>query len=204
MTLTCKRLFIGIVACTLLLTGCNKESESSESSDDSAATEDIPATWETVKTDCSELYGLFLKLGTLDIDGVKAELPDAAYSSEGDEHTWEMSTSPDNSYCYKQYVCTLTSVYTRTFNVLVDDINMWIDGEVQGFDTLFGVNGERQTLDGVTWAYNWDTYLENCKLEVYSTGETGRYIALISFTRQGETGVPENVIIDERSSDVSE
>lgn len=205
MTNLSKFLSIGI-ALSILLTGCAESKP--------ADVEIEPATVQNVNTDCGAHYMQFLKLGSLDTASVCEELSEATFTTltceeanhihsdgtnDGGEEIWEYSNGINDSYTYRRNICTTYSTMTKTFDVYENDITSWIDVELEGIDTLSGVTGERQAVEGTTWAYSWDAYLENYKLQVFSTGETGHYIALISFSRKGETSVSADAIVDERS-----
>ena len=211
MTKLLKVVTVGVVA-SLLLTGCNKETETETSSD---PYDSVLAETKEVSTDCGLLYMEFLKYGGMSTEEVTAELPTATYTAtdcktaghnhEGDEvgggeEMWEYDNGLEDRFTYKRVLCNLYSTMTKTFKLNEVDINAWIDIEVQGLDTLAGSKGERQQVAGTTWAYEWNGYLENYKLQVYSTGVNGEYIGLISFSRQGETTLNSDAIVDERGA----
>ena len=194
LTLKPNKLASLVLVCTFLLSGCGMETASSDSLPDGV----IEAPWTDLESDCASYYGLFLKLGSLTEEEVGAELSDAVKTTEDTKTTWEYMGTLNDCYSYSQDSSTLISNYTKTFPVVVDDISSWVNKEVSAFNDMFDVEGKRQKLEGVTWAWEWTPYLENCKLQVYSTGVTGQYTALISFTRQGETTMPGDIVVDER------
>lgn len=210
MTKLLRTITIG-VATLLLLTGCNKEPEA-ESSD---PYESVLAETKEVSTDCGLLYMEFLKYGGMSTEDVTAEFPTATFTTtdcvtaghthdDGEvgsgEEMWEYDNGLEDRFTYKRVLCNMYSTLTKTFKLSELDINAWVDIEVQGLDALSGSKGERQQVDGTTWAYEWNSYLENYKLQVYSTGVTGEYIGLISFSRQGETTLNQDAIVDERGA----
>ena len=213
-----KLISIGI-ALLLCLTGCNKEttSEPAETTADPFETEKAPT--EDVTTDCGYFYMDFLKYGSLDTEAVTAEFPDATYTftdcitaghthEEGEvgsgEEMWDYDNGLEDRYTYKRNMCNMYSTYTKTFVLNEVDINKWIDIEVVGLDQLAGSEGTRVSTPGTTWSYEWEAYLEKYILQVYSTGEPGKYIGLVSFTRQGETAINDQFIVDERVEDTAE
>ena len=192
--LTFKKISSIILASSFLLTGCKESSPTS--SDPSYSM--LPAVYQDVTTNCAFYYQQFLKLGTLDDDSVSEELADATFDgSDEDNPVWAYDKDEMNRYSYTRSLETAISTYTVMFEIGAEDLSGWVDTEVKGLTELFAGNVKEESVDGATWAYSWEMYREVCKLQVYESGLPGINVAMLAFSRYGETGIPDNVVIDD-------
>ena len=201
MILNHKRIVAAVLcACCLWLAGCDKNVEVTNDSSSSNSSPDydmVEAEWMDLESDCVHAYALFLKMGSMSDDEVTVETGMVPVK-DGTKTSWENAEDLNESFFYSRDTETSISVYTQTFGLRTNDVNKWIDWEVSAFDKVFDVKGERVYVEGVTWYWEWNAFAENCKLQVYSTGVTGEYTVLLAFTRQGETFIHDDIIIDER------
>ena len=178
-----------LLALLLMLTGCS--ADVATSSDEPTAEAEIDginqAEYKDINTTCGLYYKEFLKFGATDADTISAENPDWVFSSTDTKEEWSYDGGTALMFSYWRESTENVSYYTRTFPINTGNISSWVDVEVVGIDNLLGTMHERSSMDGATWNYTWKSDLENCTLQVYSTGEYGRYTGLISFTRSGPT-----------------
>lgn len=172
---------------TILLSGCaaNAVTSSSETTEDGST----KAEYVDVSTTCGLYYKEFLKFGSLASEDVSAENPDCEYTEDGSKESWEFDGGTAYKFSYWRDSESDMSVYTRTFPINTGNISAWVDVEVIGIDNLLDAVHERSQMNGASWYYTWSTAFENCVLQVYSTGEYGNYVGLVSFTRSGATSV---------------
>ena len=181
---------IAAFTCAVLLTGCTSTSTTSEGEVTSASSLEGEASKVEeieVTTTCGLHYADFLKLGSLKSADISSDHPEWVFELDGTTETWEYDNGSAEKISYWRDGEEGLSCYTRTFPINTANINSWINVELVGIDNLLGTVHERATMQGVSWYYEWFTDLESCKFQVYSTGVTGRYTGLVSFTRSGPT-----------------
>lgn len=181
-----KNILLTVLASALLLTGCSSQTESTPGTGE-VEDEMSCAEYKDINTTCGLYYKEFLKFGGQEADTISSDNPDWTYSADGTKETWGYDGGSALKLSYWRDSSENVSYYTRTFPINTGNISSWVDVEVVGIDNLLGTVHERTSENGVTWNYTWQTDLENCILQVYSTGEYGRYTGLISFTRSGPT-----------------
>lgn len=179
-----------ITLCSILfLSGCNKEITESSSSSTPEELGYITADVIDVNTTGGKYYAEFLKLGSTATEDISVMNSSWEYALDETRETWEYDNGASDMFTYWRDTESNVSSYTRTFQVRTKDIKSWINVELVGFDNLFNTLHHRNEMKGATWYYEWSTDLEQVKLQVYSTGETGNYTALVSFIRSGPTAV---------------
>lgn len=185
-----KRISLALL-CAILLTGCASNGTESEVTSTSEPTPEELG-FERVEslevtTTCGFYYKDFLKLGATAASDISMDNPDWEFTEEGTKVSWEYDNGSAEMISYWRDEAEGLSCFTKTFPINTANINSWINVELVGIDNLLGTVHERSSMQGVTWYYEWNTDLESCKLQVYSTGTTGKYTGLVSFTRSGPT-----------------
>lgn len=177
---------LAVLLAMTMLTGCS--SSEVESIGTAEATDDFDIVgFKDISTTCGLYYKEFLKFGSKDASEISAENPDWEFKEEGSKEEWSYDGGTALMFSYWRNANENVSYYTRTFPINTANISSWVDVEVVGIDNLLGAIHERAYADGATWNYSWQSDLENAILQVYSTGEYGKYTGLISFTRSGPT-----------------
>lgn len=179
---------LALLALLLTLTGCSSNEATSEVVSTVEVDESInKAEYKDISTTCGLYYKEFLKFGGMTSDEISAENPDWVFTATETKESWDYDGGSALMLSYWRESTEDISHYTRTFPINTANISSWVDVEVVGIDNLLGTIHDRSAMDGATWYYTWESDLENCTLQVYSTGEYGRYTGLVSFTRSGPT-----------------
>ena len=181
-----------LLASALLLCSCGKEEVPEETSITTTVTTVDPRLEEVevlpTSSESAVHYKDFLKYGGITTEELSAgEFAEFSYTAAESKETWEKIVDESDMTTYWRDSSSMQSCYTATFPVETEDITRWMAVELDDLDAIFAMEHVRDKMEGATYYYHWESDSEDCKLQVYSTGETGKYIALVSFTRVGPT-----------------
>lgn len=186
----------------IFVTACASNTQTEDTSAD--ITEDLElADVSSLNSDLAGYFLDFLKLGSLDEAAITELHPDWVASTDGTKEMWDNEQDIENMVSYWRDITEEMSYYSRTFTINTPNIERWINVELTAIDTLLCTVHERQRSSSYTWDYLWNGDNETAVLKVYSTGETGHYVGLVSFSRRGITSVDQIVTEGVASNEAS-
>lgn len=176
-----------VLTCACLTACTNTKTESVETTE---ATPELElADVSSLNSDTAGFFMDFLKLGGLESDEISAEHPDWVASVDGTKESWDYEAGSEDMISYSRDSADQVSYYNRTFSIKTSNIQRWINVELTAIDTLLNAVHQREGETAYTWSYKWTGEGETAVLKIYSTGETGNYVGLVSFVRQGITTI---------------
>ena len=184
-----RKLIAILLSTLLLLTGCSKETEPTVEEDEGQEVELI-----NLDSTCGQMYKDFLQLGATSTEDITAKFSDWTYNSTDTFESWEYDVNDEDKRYYSRNYDTGEMNYTLTFSIYSDAIDSWIGKEVKNLDVIYNTVHNREASSETTWTYTWAIPDEGCTLKIYSTGETGHNIGLISFVRSTPTFVTEDEV----------
>ena len=184
------KILAAILCATCTLAGCSNNAETSDTSDISdIPPEYVAADIEALNSNVAEYYMKFLKYGGMSAEEISAEEPQWVFTSEDDREMWEIEVDDKNREAYSRSAVEQVSSYACTFPINTSNVQRWINVELTAIDNLLNCVHTREKETGYSWVYKWSIEGEAASLHIYSTGVTGEYVGLVSFTRQGYTSM---------------